>query len=367
MCKIISQFLFGFFITTRRLIEFSSNFKTLLQTDGTYKLLWQGFPVLLLGSSDAKKVFHTIGIAVCTRERKNDFAFLFKSIQIAREKLNLPKLPSSLNLMADAAGAITNGFRLAGFTGIRGMCWFHVTKALKSRLAKLNDDHAAKIRSDIHFLQLSQTPAIFDSASKLFLKKWRHEQKDEQEIDFLNYFEQEWLIAYPNWFEGYSHPNNVGAPSTNNGNESINGVIKKENTFRELLSLGHFHVVTFRMITKFSKLGDPNNPNRKPFASIMPLSGVGLTPWTDAYNWKSGVEVLISNGKYYVQSTENKSIKIDDSIIEAYDKLMASASFTDFKQFYSTAFGFYCITMPENLNNSNRNMHVSSLLQALYL
>jgi hypothetical protein len=63
--------------------------------------------------------------------------------------------------------------------------------------------------------------------------------------------------------------------------------------------------------------------------------------------------VLISNGKYYVQSTENKSIKIDDSIIEAYDKLMASASFTDFKQFYSTAFGFYCITMPENLNNSN--------------
>jgi hypothetical protein len=32
---------------------------------------------------------------------------------------------------------------------------------------------------------------------------------------------------------------------------------------------------------------------------------------------------------------------------------MASASFTDFKQFYSTAFGFYCITMPENLNNSN--------------
>ena len=91
--------------------------------------------------------------------------------------------------MADAAGAITNGFRLAGFTGIRGMCWFHVTKALKSRLAKINDELSAKIRSDIHFLQLSQTPAIFDSASKLF-------------------------------------------------------------------------------------------------ASIMPLSGVGVTPWTDAYNWK---------------------------------------------------------------------------------
>ena len=51
--------------------------------------------------------------------------------------------------------------------------------------------------------------------------------------------------------------------------ESINGIIKREDTFRELLSLGHFHVVTFKMITKFSKLGEPNNPNRKLFASIM--------------------------------------------------------------------------------------------------
>ena len=175
--------LFRFFITTRRLIELSSNFKTVLQTDGTYKLLWQGFPVLLIGSSDANKVFHCVGIAVTTRERQNDYAFLFKSLQLAREKLNLPKIPQSVNLMADAAGAITNGYRLAGFTGIRGMCWFHVTKALKSKLAKLkNDEIASKIRSDIHFLQLCQTPTIFESASKLFLKKWRDEQKDDESV-----------------------------------------------------------------------------------------------------------------------------------------------------------------------------------------
>ncbi len=43
---------FRFFVTTRRLLEFSSNFKCVLQTDGTYKLLWIGNSVLLIGSSD---------------------------------------------------------------------------------------------------------------------------------------------------------------------------------------------------------------------------------------------------------------------------------------------------------------------------
>ena len=34
--------------------------------------------------------------------------------------------------MDDAAYAITNGFREAGFiTGIRGMCWFHVKQSIK--------------------------------------------------------------------------------------------------------------------------------------------------------------------------------------------------------------------------------------------
>ena len=51
---------FRFFVTTRRLIEFSSNFKCVLQTDGTYKLLWIGNSVLLIGSSDFNRVFHPI-------------------------------------------------------------------------------------------------------------------------------------------------------------------------------------------------------------------------------------------------------------------------------------------------------------------
>jgi len=59
---------FRFFITTRRLIEFSSNFKHVLQTDGTYKLTWIGNSILIVGSSDFNRVFHPIALACCTRE-----------------------------------------------------------------------------------------------------------------------------------------------------------------------------------------------------------------------------------------------------------------------------------------------------------
>jgi hypothetical protein len=59
---------FRFFLTTRRLIEFSSHFKLIIQTDGTYKLTWNNNAILLLGASDFNRVFHPIGLSCSTRE-----------------------------------------------------------------------------------------------------------------------------------------------------------------------------------------------------------------------------------------------------------------------------------------------------------
>jgi len=59
---------FRFYITTRRLIEFSTNFKLIIQTDGTYKLTWIGNSILIVGASDFDRVFHPIGLACCSRE-----------------------------------------------------------------------------------------------------------------------------------------------------------------------------------------------------------------------------------------------------------------------------------------------------------
>ena len=47
-----TSLMFFDFLTTRRLLEFSTNVKLLVQTDGTYKVNWNGFSLLIVGSSD---------------------------------------------------------------------------------------------------------------------------------------------------------------------------------------------------------------------------------------------------------------------------------------------------------------------------
>ena len=78
----------------------------------------------------------------------------------------------------------------------------------------------------------------FVQASALFLAKWEVESASAEVVEFMSYFRGEWIDENPNWFEGYAHPST--APSTNNGNEAINAVIKKEDSFRELLDLPTF-------------------------------------------------------------------------------------------------------------------------------
>ena len=99
---------FRLFITTRHLICLASEIKT-IQADATYKLLWHNFPVLIIGFSDMDKVFHPLGLALCTTERGADFEFIFNSLQVGLYRCGHEKL-KNISLVADAADSITNGF-----------------------------------------------------------------------------------------------------------------------------------------------------------------------------------------------------------------------------------------------------------------
>ena len=76
--------LFRFFISTRRLISASFNILVIIQTDATYKLLWEKYPVLLIGTSDANKKFFQLGVSVTTHERHFDFKFIFEGLDYGR-------------------------------------------------------------------------------------------------------------------------------------------------------------------------------------------------------------------------------------------------------------------------------------------
>ena len=114
-------------------------------------------------------------------------------------------------------------------------------------MVKAFEDHASfnsipspqkeSIKQDICSLQLSESEAVFDAAYKLFKDKWLKVNSNKIPTKkFFDYFESEWIQKHPGWYEGFA----PGVPSTNNGLESTNRVIKDAGRYRVKLSLGRF-------------------------------------------------------------------------------------------------------------------------------
>jgi hypothetical protein len=216
---------FRFFLTTKRLLSIAIK-SNKIHCDATYKLIWQGFPVLIVGTTDLDRKFHPIGLAVCTEEKQNDFEFIFKAVHDGLFGLDNSNAYQPEVLIADGSDAIRNAFISIFGSNQMVMCWAHVRRAVDKKLCLINDKNERhEVMSDIEQLQICNSTNSFQLASELFLKK--HEKHE----DFINYFKSEWLTAHSGWYEGYSEY----TPSTNNALEATNNVIKQENTFRERL------------------------------------------------------------------------------------------------------------------------------------
>jgi len=131
--------------------------------------------------------------------------------------------------------------------------------------------------------------ATFTTASALFLRQWR-KKKNICINDFLSYFEKEWLLKYRNWFAGAA----PGHPSSNNGLEATNAVIKKENTLRERLPVGQFLNCMSEIVKMWSRSRDPLSVNCVVFAESPTLS---LKLWTDAFNWAVSNRPMLQHDK----------------------------------------------------------------------
>jgi hypothetical protein len=81
----------------------------MLATDSTYKLIWNGYKLLLVGSCDREKKFHPFGVAITMCERNADFQFLFESLKQTLKKL-FDRDISPTVILADGAEAIHKGF-----------------------------------------------------------------------------------------------------------------------------------------------------------------------------------------------------------------------------------------------------------------
>lgn len=261
---------FQFAISTTHLL---SNLKhsTFLHADATYKIVWQGFPVLVVGVTDRDRHFHVISLAVTTNEKAEDFEFIFRAIQTAAEIHNGKTFVPDV-LICDAAKAIQNGFQeVFGHDPCIRMCWAHVKSKLQKSIGSRcsSSKTGEQILLDVDLLQLACDSTVFDSAAEAFLQKWAKEEK------FCDYFDNEWLKQNRNWFEGATE---MRSPSTNNALEAFNRVVKDCGTMRTRFPLGQFLSVSSSLVTEWSS----EYIGQKKFIHEPTIT---LKLWTKAYQW----------------------------------------------------------------------------------
>ncbi|CAF3368535.1 unnamed protein product [Rotaria socialis] len=268
---------FRFFISTKRLLEIAF-ISTRIHADATYKLNWQGFPVLIVGATDSDRKLHPFGLAVCSNEEKQDFEFIFKSISNGVEQIVQSKFMPEV-LIVDGSDAIRNAFKTIFDNDKIVMRWAHMRRHVNKKLS--NVGCRQEILDDIEKLQLCESEKVFNKASLLFVKKW-----GQREHDFLKYFENEWLQTVSSWYEGY----NYFTPSTNNSLEVINRVIKDEHTFRERHPLSRFFVIANNIVRSWSKPRDLNQIDPIIFSSEPTIK---LKKWTDGYHFAKSSKLVL--------------------------------------------------------------------------
>ena len=127
---------FRFVCTTKRLLMLLKH-NSLIASDGTYKLIWQGYPVLMSGTIDRDRKYHPAGICVAITETQVDYAFFFRTLRDVYFKIASVHFHADV-LIGDAAPAITNGFvEVFGSCPKRVICWAHVIRNVDGKLKSI--------------------------------------------------------------------------------------------------------------------------------------------------------------------------------------------------------------------------------------
>jgi hypothetical protein len=253
---------FRFALSTKFLLQLACGVK-IIHADATYKLVWQGFPVFVIGSTDKDKKFHPFCLGVATSEEKDDFKMLFDALKTNISSVFSCSLQPDV-LVCDASKAIQNAFvEIFGAEVTVRMCWAHAKRKIQARVEQVTRKEVQKqLLDDVDSLQAATDPEIFSLAAKAFLLKWH------SETDFIKYFEEQWLIQNRNWYLGV----NLGSPATNNALESFNRVIKDEHTLRERFPISRFLVVATEMVNHWSTQYSSTSAENRVFATTPTLA-----------------------------------------------------------------------------------------------
>lgn len=257
---------FRFVLSSKYLLKLARE-ANILHADATNKLVWQGYPVLIVGTTDKCGKFHPLCLAVCTTD-KEDFRLIFKSM---KEKIRA-LFSSEFNptvLVSDGSEGIINAFTEEFQNTAVRMCWTHARRQLKLQIESGVDKCIQKnMLEDIDSLHSITQRDAFKTACDLFVQKYAHQST------FITYFKEQWVEQ--NWYLGAAPI----SPPTNNALEGFSKVIKDSNT-TERLQLSRFLTLAKEVLkewsAKYTKSPEEN------FIAKSPV--ISLKEWADGNNW----------------------------------------------------------------------------------
>ena len=211
----------------------------------------------------------------------------------------------------------------------RVMCWSHVERNCEEWMRSIEHETREKLLQDIRNLQIMPNTRAFNHGVKLFFDKWKG---NEEVVKFLDHFKEFWIDKNNGWYEGFADGH---IPSTDNGLESVNRVIKEQHTLRERLPVGEYMKNAFDMFRDWSIDRFPNEGKQaeKPFSDAPKIT---KQTWTLAYDflYKDG-KALVQQSKetFILTKTENKSFINLNYVHGRYHLL--KGSFDDFVKYFS--------------------------------
>ena len=126
---------------------------------------------------------------------------------------------------------------------------------------------------------------------KIFFAKWSENLLVE---GFLNHFRKEWVEKNNGWYEGFTDGD---IPSTDNGLEAENRVVKDNHTLRERMPISQYLINAYNMIRDWSL--DRFAKNQKTEKPFWDSPGISKVSWEMAYNFLYKGQALIFKSRDY--------------------------------------------------------------------
>ena len=323
---------FRIVLTTQKLLATVATSK-ILHIDATYKINWHGYPVIIAGVGDADRQFFPCVISVLSSETTEDYAFVLQALKNGASIHGGIEYQPEV-VVADMARAISAAVGEVFPAAVRRVCWFHLKKAAEEKARREPPEARDVFLRDLADLQLSPTEGQFWHAARLMMQKWRDQWPNSA---FIDYFEDTVLKENSAFYEGV----HKGSPSTNNGLESVNRVVKDVFTIRERLPLGQF----FQQMLVIARNWSMDTGTRRRVA-IVPTVGHG--DLCDGHAFVNSSKVLVDVG-HVVLVPAGEATEMDGGAVQAYLEDVMACNATDFDTLMALRKGIWCVHVGDRM------------------